>query len=94
MRELIMGQDPKAYASHCQVIIDANEPDLASIKMPVLIIAGEEDKSAPLEGCQYLHDNLGSNSKQLKVFDGVGHWHCVEDPDRTAAEIDGFVGGL
>ena len=94
MRELLMSQEPKSYASHCQVIIDAENPDLASIKMPVLIIAGDEDKSAPLEGCQYLHDNLGTTSKWLKVFNGVGHWHCIEADDRVAAEIDAFCGAI
>ena len=89
-----MNQEPKSYASHCQVIVDAKEPDLASIKMPVLIIAGEEDMSAPLEGCEYLLNNIGSNFKELKLFEGVGHWHCIEAPDRVAAEIDAFCSRL
>ena len=94
MRELLMNQEPKSYVSHCQVIIDAKEPNLASIKMPVLIIAGEEDMSAPLEGCECLLDNMGSARKELKFLEGVGHWHCIEAPDRVAAEIDAFCGAL
>lgn len=89
-----MNQEPTSYASHCQVIVDAKEPDLASVKMPVLIIAGDEDKSASLEGCQYLHNHLGSDKKELKVLKGIGHWHCVEADDQVGAEIDRFCKSL
>lgn len=94
IRELILNQDPKSYASHCQVIVDALEPDLTSINLPALILAGAEDMSAPLEGCQAIHDNLGSSKKELKVMDGVGHWHCIEAGDRVGKEIAAFVQAL
>jgi pimeloyl-ACP methyl ester carboxylesterase len=90
IRELILQTDPKAYASHCQAIVDAQEPDFAAIKAPALFIAGSEDKSAPLEGVKYIHDHVGSSKKDLKVFDGCGHWHCVETPDRVAKEMETF----
>lgn len=66
------------------------EPDMRSIKCPVLILAGEEDMSAPMEGCQYLHDKTASQIKELKVMKGVGHWHCVEAGDQVAHEIARF----
>lgn len=70
------------------------EPDLQSINTPVLILAGEEDMSAPLEGCQYLHDNLGSQQNKLKIMSEVGHWHCIEAGDRIAGEIGAFCASL
>jgi len=94
MRELIMGSDPRAYASHCQAIVDCPEPDFAAIKAPVLFIAGSEDKSAPLEGIKYIHEHVGSSKKDLKVFDACGHWHCVETPDRVAEEMENFCSSL
>ena len=94
IRELVIGQDPKSYASHCQVIVDAKEPDLKSIKIPALILAGEEDKSAPMEGCEYIHEHLGSQRKELKVMNGVGHWHCVEAGDQVGREIAAFCSSL
>lgn len=92
IRELIMGSDPKSYASHCEVIVTMKEeePDWKSIKVPVLILAGEEDGSAPLAGCEAIHQNLGSEQKELKVMKNVGHWHCVEAGDQVAREIDTF----
>jgi pimeloyl-ACP methyl ester carboxylesterase len=90
IRELILQTDPKAYATHCQAIVDSQEPDFAAIKAPALFIAGSEDKSAPFEGVKYIHDHVGSSKKDLKVFDGCGHWHCVETPDRVAKEMETF----
>jgi len=94
IRELIMQSDPKAYASHCQAIVDAQELDFAAIKAPALFIAGSEDKSAPLEGVKYIHERVGSSKKDLKVFDGCGHWHCVETPDCVAKEMEAFCSSL
>jgi len=94
VRELILGSDPKAYASHCQAIVDAQEPDFAAVQVPVCILAGEEDKSAPLEGCKYILEHVGTSKKELKVLDACGHWHCVEHPDRIAQELDAFCASL
>lgn len=94
VRELIMGSDPKAYASHCQAIVDSQEPDFAAVKAPVCILAGEEDKSAPLDGCKYIFEHVGSPKKDLKVLDACGHWHCVEQPDRVAKELEAFCATL
>jgi pimeloyl-ACP methyl ester carboxylesterase len=94
VRELILGSDPKAYASHCQAIVDAQEPDFAAVQAPVCILAGDEDKSAPLEGCKYILEHVGSSKKELKVLDACGHWHCVEHPDRVAKEIESFCASL
>lgn len=52
IRELLLGQDPAGYISNCRVIVTAKPPNYSKISVPVLILAGEEDKSAPLEGCQ------------------------------------------
>lgn len=94
IRELIMGSEPKGYASHCQAIVDAREPNFAAIQAPMCILAGEEDKSAPLEGCKYILEHVGSSKKDLKILDTCGHWHCVEHPQRVAKEIDSFCSSL
>ncbi|KAK4960463.1 hypothetical protein LTR10_003359 [Elasticomyces elasticus] len=92
IRELILGQDPKAYASHCKAIIDMKEPSggFEAVKVPALILAGEEDKSVPLEGCRYIYDHLGTDDRELSVMGGVGHWHCIEAGEQVAKEIDFF----
>ena len=77
IRELLLGQDAAGYISNCRVIISAKAPAYSEIAVPVLILAGEEDKSAPLEGCQKIFNEM-KTEKKLEVMKGVGHWHCVE----------------
>jgi pimeloyl-ACP methyl ester carboxylesterase len=59
-----------------------------------LIIAGEEDKSAPVEGSTQILKQYGSAKKEQKVLDGVGHWHVLEAPDDVGKLVGKFVGSL
>ncbi|OJJ03560.1 hypothetical protein ASPVEDRAFT_53937 [Aspergillus versicolor CBS 583.65] len=92
IRELVLGQNPKGYAALCQAIANAPIIDYSLIKVPFLLIAGEEDKSASMEGCQYIFDNLSSKNKRMEVLKEVGHWHCIEAPDSVGTAISEFVG--
>lgn len=90
IRELLLGQNPAGYCSNCRVIINAKPPNYSKIAVPVLILAGEEDKSAPLEGCQKMFDEIGTSEKRLEVMKGVGHWHCVEAFEDVGKQILSF----
>jgi len=90
IRELVLSQDPKGYISLCNVIANASSPEYAKIKCPTLIIAGEEDKSAPLDGCKFIQEGIG-NAAKLEVLKGVGHWHCIESPNEVVYAISYFV---
>lgn len=78
IRELLLGQDPAGYCSNCRVIVNAKPPNYSKIAVPVLILAGEEDKSAPLEACQRMFNEIGTSEKKIVVMEGVGHWHALE----------------
>jgi pimeloyl-ACP methyl ester carboxylesterase len=90
IRELLLGQDPAGYCSNCRVIVNANPPDYSKISIPVLILAGEEDMSAPLEGCQKMFQEIGSREKKLEIMKGVGHWHCLEAYNEVINLIEAF----
>ena len=90
IRTLLMSQRPQGYISLCHVVASATPPDYESIKIPILIITSDEDKSAPLEGCQEIFRRIGVEGKRMTVLQGVGHWHCVEAPDQVATEIMNF----
>ncbi|PLB45659.1 alpha/beta-hydrolase [Aspergillus steynii IBT 23096] len=94
IRELLLGQNPKGYAALCQAIATAPTIDYSAVKAPFLLIAGEEDKSASMEGCQHIFDRVSSANKKMEVLQGVGHWHCLEAPDQVGKTIASFVGGL
>jgi esterase/lipase len=90
IRELILAQNPAGYIAHCKVIVNATKPDYAAIKAPFLIIAGQEDKSAPLDGCVSIINSVSSSKKILEVLDGVGHWHCIEASDEVGRVMSEF----
>lgn len=54
IRTLLLAQDAAGYISLCKVIADAEPPKYDKITSPMLLLAGAEDKSAPLEGCQLI----------------------------------------
>ncbi|ETI19667.1 hypothetical protein G647_08680 [Cladophialophora carrionii CBS 160.54] len=96
IRELLLAQDPQGYIANCRAIQHATPPAYHDVKVPTLIIAGEVDKSAPLEGCKLVFERLGVEQakKRLEVLRGVGHWHCVEAPDEVGQLVREFVEGL
>lgn len=94
IRQLLLSQNPKGYQSMCKVIRDAKVPSYASINCPTLIIAGEEDKSAPLAGCEEINKRIGSERKQFKVVEKMGHWHCIEAPEIMIEAIGKFANSI
>jgi pimeloyl-ACP methyl ester carboxylesterase len=93
IRSLILGTSVEGYISLCGVIAEANVPDYACIQVPLLIVAGQDDKTAPLSGCNEILKAYGTSEKKksIKVVDGVGHWHCVENPDSIAQKVRFFI---
>lgn len=59
------------------------------LTMPTLLIAGESDEIAPLEGQRRLRAVLPRG--ELVVIPDVGHLVHYETPDAAAAEIERFV---
>lgn len=94
IRELLLGQDPKGYAALCRAIATAQPAEYAAVRAPFLLIAGEEDKSASMEGCRYIFEQVSSQKKSFEVLEGVGHWHCIEAGDEVGGLIARFVGGI
>lgn len=91
IRELLLGQSSPGYLSHCRVICNAKRPEYENITAPVLLIAGEEDKSADLGMCKKMFEETGVQVKSMEVLKGVGHWHCLEAPDMVAEKVLNFL---
>ncbi|KJF60186.1 alpha/beta hydrolase [Coccidioides immitis RS] len=94
IRQLLIGTNPDGYNSLCRTIAEAPVPDYASIKIPVLLLAGEEDKSAPLSGCEKILEGYKSEIKTLNVLSGVGHWHVLEAPEEVQKVVGAFLSEL
>lgn len=90
IRTLLLSQSSAGYVSLCRVIASATPPDYTKISAPVLILAGDEDKSAPLEGCRDIFKSIGSEKKSMNVYKGVGHWIVIESPEEVATSMIEF----
>jgi pimeloyl-ACP methyl ester carboxylesterase len=90
IRELLLGQDPAGYISHCRVLISAKVPDYSSVAVPVLVITGEEDATSTPDVARKLFDELGTTEKKLEILKEVGHWQCLEAGDEVGKQILAF----
>ncbi len=65
-------------------------PRIRSLRLPTLILWGERDRLIPVQaGRRFAHDIPGS---RLVVLEGLGHVPQQEDPQRTVAEVQHFLG--
>jgi len=47
--------------------------EMPQINLPILIMHGTADRLCNPEGSQILYDNVGSNDRTLKLYDGFYH---------------------
>ena len=67
-------------------------PDLESLPMPTLILAGEYDIIVPLR----MHEELNARipNSELVVFKDTGHMITAESPEKTLAAVQSFLSRL
>ena len=65
---------------------------LKEIKVPVLILVGEEDKITPPEVANAMHEKIKDSS--LKVILHAGHLSNMENPDEFNNQLKKFMGNL
>ena len=76
--------------SNCRVIVEARVPEYGRVAVPVLVVAGDEDRSAPVEDCMRMFEALGTEDKRIEVLKGVGHWQCIEAGDEVTRLMVAF----
>ena len=89
-----MSEVPEATfraALACLVTFD-RRADLASIAVPTLLIAGEEDTNAPLKTMTRMAEAIPG--ARLEVLSGIGHLAPLECPDRYADIVRRFLAEL
>jgi pimeloyl-ACP methyl ester carboxylesterase len=90
IRLSMLGQDPEGYAKACAALAEANAIDYGSIQARTLVIAGSMDKFPSPEKCkEYVAAMKGRAS--LRVLDGVGHWHLLEDLPGVTEAVQDFL---
>ena len=89
VRELVMRQDPEGYARNCEALAAATDPGPVAPDLPLLLVTGSDDKSAPPAVSQALAGAHGSAS--LTVIDGIGHWTALEAAREVTDQLLKFL---
>ena len=64
--------------------------DLAKkIHIPTLILWGDKDRMTHIDNATYFHDTI--QESQLVILKEIGHVPILEDPERTADEVEKFI---
>jgi non-heme chloroperoxidase len=64
--------------------------DLKAIKVPTLILHGEDDQIVPIGNSAQLSSKLIPNAK-LKVYPGAPHGMCSTEKDKVNADLLEFL---
>jgi 3-oxoadipate enol-lactonase len=87
-----MAQDPRS-AALAVTSVAARRPDqhalFATIRTPVLVVAGREDRSFPLPELRRMADAIPT--AELVVIEDAAHLVSIEVPDRVNALVDDFL---
>jgi pimeloyl-ACP methyl ester carboxylesterase len=59
------------------------------IKVPTLIICGQDDLMTPPNRSEYLHDQI--QGSELQIIEQAGHMVMLERPNEVSASLDRFI---
>ncbi len=89
-RTMLIRQSPAGYAAACAAMRDADyRADAASIGVPTLCIVGDQDGSTPPDLVESFARSIPG--ARFEVISGAGHIPCVEQPEKLAELIRGFM---
>lgn len=88
--DTFVANDLDCYAASCGLLGAADtRAALASFRMPVAIVVGEEDYATPVAMAKQLHDAIAQST--LTIIPGARHLTPIEFPDRIASELRGLL---
>lgn len=72
-----------------QSVWGADAAQIPRLKLPTLIIWGDQDRLIPPEHAEHFHRDIAGS--QLVVLPGLGHVPHEEDPAKTVAAVQAFL---
>ncbi|KAK5127774.1 hypothetical protein LTR85_004890 [Meristemomyces frigidus] len=90
VREVVGGQDGEGYAQVCEAACDEShvDPDYSQISCPAVLIAGDQDKIAPLKQVEDIQAKIPGST--LRVMHS-GHQQVLEDTAGVVAAIESIL---
>jgi 3-oxoadipate enol-lactonase len=91
VREMIINTSEKSIIKTLLALSKRNETcsKLPEIKVPVLILVGEEDKITPTEAAQFIHENIIES--ELSIIQHAGHLSNLENPEQFNTQLKRFL---
>lgn len=91
VRQFLLSTHPEGYAKGCIALAKSRDVTIhvEQLKMPVLLVAGCDDKISPLALAETYAKRLPD--ARVEKLEGVGHWHVTEDVDAVAGAVKGFL---
>jgi 3-oxoadipate enol-lactonase len=93
VRTMIRSTPPAGYAGCCHAISALDLTDkIAAIKLPTLIVVGEEDQGTPVAASRVMHEKIGGS--ELVILRSASHLSNLEQPEEFTRAITAFLGRL
>jgi 3-oxoadipate enol-lactonase len=93
VRTRIRTTSPRGYAGCCHAISALDLTDrIAAIKLPTLIVVGEEDQGTPVAASQAIQARIAG--AQLEIIKSAAHLSNLEQPETFTRIITSFLARL
>jgi 3-oxoadipate enol-lactonase len=93
VRTRIRTTDPRGYAGCCHAISALDLTDrLSAIKLPTLIVVGEEDQGTPVAASQAIQARIAGS--QLEIIQSAAHLSNLEQPETFTRLVTSFMARL
>lgn len=91
VRTMIRETDPRGYAGCCHAIAPLDLTDrLSAIRLPTLVIVGEEDQGTPVAAARTIHEQI--KGSELVVIPAAAHLSNMEQPETFTHAVVKFLG--
>jgi 3-oxoadipate enol-lactonase len=91
-REAFLRTDPEVFRAACGALAELDlRPELGKVKVPVLVLVGEQDEATPPPMSQELAALLPN--ARLAVIPGCAHVPQLQSPETFLAAIGDFLSG-
>jgi pimeloyl-ACP methyl ester carboxylesterase len=88
VRETILRQSPEGYARSCEALAESYAADVSRIRVPTLMITGDEDASTPPSMARELASRIAG--ARAMIVPRCGHWPTIERAHEVNAELKRF----
>jgi 3-oxoadipate enol-lactonase len=90
VRAMIRGTNPRGYAGCCHAISALDLTDkLSAIKLPTLVVVGEEDQGAPVAASRAIHGQIAGS--ELQIIKSASHLSNLEQPEVFTTALTNFL---